>query len=87
MTNRTNNEHNHQARYETDERNYRHHGRNKSLSPWFWLSAAALVIIPATAFAVITHDNFSHAMERQGCHIVNTFETGSHVWSCPRSVR
>lgn len=87
MSHRTNTEHETQARYEVDERNYRRHDRNKTPGPWFWLSAAALVIVPATAILVITHDNFNHAMERQGCHVVNTFETGSRVWSCPRDVR
>jgi len=86
MTHRTNYEQENNDRYD-DDRRHHHHRRNKSLSPWFWLLTAALVIIPATAFAVIAHDNFNHAMERQGCHVVNRFESGSRVWSCPRSVR
>lgn len=84
MTHRTNNEHNH---YEDNDRDYHRNNRRQKTGPWFWLIVAALVIVPTTAFAIITHDNFTHAMERQGCHIINTFESGSHVWSCPRDVR
>lgn len=53
-------------------------------NPWFWISAAALVIIPITAFAWISNDNYNNYMARKGCQVVNVLDNGTNVWECER---
>lgn len=66
---------------------HHHDHYRKPVGPWFYLAVAALIIIPLTVFGFIQHDNFTHAMERQGCHVVNVLEEGNRVWSCPKDVK
>lgn len=56
-------------------------------NPWFWVSVAALVILPFIFFTWLSHDNFVNTMQHQGCHVVNTFDNGTKVWQCPKAVR
>lgn len=56
-------------------------------NPWFWVSVAALIIIPFIFFTWLSHDNYVNTMQRQGCHVVNTFDNGTRVWQCPKAVR
>lgn len=84
--NRNNEDHKH-GRH--DDKGYREYlrWRRSFRNPWVWICIAALIIVPVTVYGWIQHDNYKNGMLYKGCRIVNTFESGSNVWSCPKQVK
>lgn len=79
MPNHNHNHHNEEFELTRTERRAFH-------NPWFWVSVAALIIVPFIFFTWLSHDNYVNHMQRQGCYVVNTFDNGTKVWQCPKGV-
>lgn len=78
--------HNHQED-DSDRQAYKRYRREQRRKAAFWLWVATLIIIPFSVILWIQYDQYAHSLEYQGCKVVNVFETGSKVYSCPPGVK
>lgn len=65
----------------------RQYRRNRNGNRGLWITIILLIIALFSVVMWVQYDRYVNVMKYQGCTQVNTFESGSKVWSCPRDAR